>query len=89
MSREKNLYRRSGVWWLRATVNGVEQRESLRTRDVRTARALRDKRLAEIKAARWFGVKRITWRDAVTAWADHEAGQIAQSTATRYAVSLL
>ena len=89
MSREKNLYRRSGVWWLRATVNGVEQRESLRTGDVRIARARRDKRLDEIKAARWDGVKRITWKDAVTAWAEHVAGQIAPSTALPYGVSLL
>jgi integrase/recombinase XerD len=89
MPREKNLYRRSGVWWLRATVNGTEHRESLHTRDVRPARALRDKRLEEIAAARWHGLKRITWKDAVAEWGAHEAGQIAPSTAKRYAVSLL
>ena len=89
MSRESNLYQRAKVWWLRTTINGVEHRESLHTRDVKIARRHRDKRIEEIAAARWHGEKRITWRDAVAAWADHEAGQIAPSTAKRYAVSLL
>lgn len=86
--REPNLYTRGGVYWLRATIRGVERRESLRTRDVATARRLRDKRLEEIAAARWRGERIRSWREAVTAWAEHEAGQIAASTAKRYAISL-
>lgn len=89
MPDERNLYRRGGVWWLRASVRGVEVRESLRTRDVKTARKLRDARIEEVAAARWHGQKRIGWKDAVAAWAEHAAGQIAPSTAKRYAVSLL
>lgn len=88
MRDEPNLYTRDGIYWLRATANGAEHRESLRTRDVKVARRLRDRRLEEIKAARWRGEKRRTWKDAVTEWAEHEAGQIAPSTAKRYGVSL-
>jgi integrase/recombinase XerD len=86
--REPNLYTRGGVYWLRATIRGVEHRESLRTRDLATARRIRDRRLEEIAAARWRGERRRTWLEAVTEWAEHESGQIAASTAKRYAVSL-
>jgi len=86
---EENLYQRGGIWWLRAVVGGRKYRESLRTGDVRTARKLRDQRIEEIKAAVYRGERRITWREAVTAWIEHAAGQIAPSTATRYGVSLL
>jgi integrase/recombinase XerD len=86
--REPNLYQRAGVWWLRATIRGVECRESLRTRDIKTARRLRDARLEEISAARWRGERARSWRDAVTEWAEHAADQLAPSTARRYAVSL-
>ncbi len=89
MPDERNLYRRGGVWWLRAAVRGVEIRQSLRTRDVKTARKLRDARLEAVSAARWHGQAQIGWKDAVAAWADHAAGQIAPATAKRYAVSLL
>ena len=74
---------------MRATIAGVEHRESLRTRDVKDARRIRDKRIKEIAAARWHGEKRTTWKDAVAAWAEHETSQIAPATAKRYAVSLL
>ena len=45
---DPNLYLRGGVYWLRATIKGVEHRESLRTRDVKVARRLRNKRIEEI-----------------------------------------
>jgi integrase/recombinase XerD len=89
MPNESNLYLRGSIWWMRATVNGVEQRESLRTGNVTVARALRDKRLQELKNARYFGIVRRSWREAVAAWAERAAGQIAPTTARRYAVSLL
>lgn len=47
--REPNLYKREGVYWLRAKINGVLHRESLRTSDVKTARRARDARIEEIK----------------------------------------
>jgi len=85
---EKNLYRREGVWWLRATVRGQEVRESLRTRDVKTARKLRDLKLEEIRGARWRGEERVSWKAAVAAWGESALGQIGPNTAKRYAVSL-
>lgn len=88
MQVEPNLYRRGGVWWLRATIAGKEYRESLQTHDVAAARRLRDKRIEEIKAARQHGEQRKTWLEAVLAWGEHEADQISPSTARRYAVSL-
>lgn len=88
MQDEPNLYRRGGVWWLRATIAGKEYRESLQTHDVAAARRLRDKRIEEIKAARQHGEQRKTWLEAVLAWGEHEADQISPSTARRYAVSL-
>lgn len=87
--RERNLYRRGGIWWLRATVAGIERRESLRVRDVKIARKLRDAKLDEFAQAAHHGQAKIGWKEAVTAWAEHIAGQIAPTTARRYAVSLL
>jgi integrase/recombinase XerD len=87
MSNE-HLYKRGEIWWLRATANGVEFRESLRTSDAKTARRLRDKRFAEITAAAYHGEVKHTWEEAVVSWSQHALGQIARSTAKRYAVSL-
>lgn len=86
---EDNLFRRGEIWWLRATVNGKEFRESLRTGDVKAARRIRDQRLKGIKADVWHGEVQVSWGDAVLAWANHAAGQIAPKTAKRYGVSLL
>jgi integrase/recombinase XerD len=85
--RDENLYQRAGVYWLRATVRGREHRESLRTRDVKSARRLRDKRVEELNAALWHGERQRSWQEAVTAWLEHATGQIAPSTLKRYAVS--
>jgi integrase/recombinase XerD len=65
--RDENLYQRAGVFWLRATVRGREHRESLRTRDVKSARRLRDKRVEELNAAHWRGERQRSWPEAVTA----------------------
>jgi integrase/recombinase XerD len=84
---EKNMFKRGGIWWLRTTAAGVEYRESLRARETKAARAARDKRLAEINAAAHHGQVKRSWREAVIAWVEHEAGNIAQTTARRYDVS--
>jgi integrase/recombinase XerD len=86
--REPNLYRRAGIYWLRATINGVERRESLRTGDLKTARRLKDARIEEIKASRWRGERRRSWLECVAEWASHAHDQIGPKTAKRYAVSL-
>jgi integrase/recombinase XerD len=85
---EPNLYKRNGIWWLRATIDGREIRESLRVRDVKAARRIRDTRLEKFNQAR-SGLPQTGWKEAVTLWADHITGQILPSTAKRYAVSLL
>jgi len=86
---EANLYKRDGIWWLRATVKGTEYRESLRTGDVKVARKIRDHRIREIKEQAWHGKNAgIPWKAAVAAWMQHVDGQLAASTARRYAVSL-
>jgi integrase/recombinase XerD len=86
--REPNLYARAGVYWLRITLNGVEHRESLRTRNIKIARRQRDKRIEQINATHGRGENNRPWLQAVTEWAQHEAGQLSPSTAKRYAVSL-
>lgn len=88
MPDEENLYRRGAVWWLRATIGGVERRESLRTSDVRVARRLRDARLEEISGAVRRGEPTVYWGDAVAAWLAEARGQIADTTLIRYKVSL-
>jgi integrase/recombinase XerD len=85
---EPNLFRRAGIWWVRTTVAGHEIRESLRVRDVKAARKIRDARLEKFAQAR-AGLPQTSWKDAVAMWAEHVAGQIAPATARRYAVSLL
>jgi integrase/recombinase XerD len=86
--REQNLYKRAGIYWLRTTINGVEHRESLRTRDIKAARKLRDKRIEQIKATHGRGEHNRPWLQAVTMWAEHAAENLSQKTAQRYAVSL-
>jgi Phage integrase, N-terminal SAM-like domain len=84
----RNLCRRAGIWWIRTTVAGHEIRESLRVRNIKAARKLRDARLEKFAQAR-AGLPQTSWKDAVAMWAEHVAGQIAPATAKRYAVSLL
>lgn len=85
---EKNLFSREGVWWLRARINGVEVRESLRTGDLRTARKRRDARVEALKSASFHGVRRVPWLDAVTEWTAYSKDQLGPKTRLRYAVSL-
>lgn len=87
--REKYLWlRENGVYWLRATVKGRKYRESLRTTDVKQARKLRDKRLEEIRSARYHNEVRITWKDAVVRWSAHAKRQISERTMQRYLCSI-
>lgn len=84
---EENLYKRGETWWFRATVNGSEIRESLRTGNVKIARDLRGKKLKEIEQVR-AGISVTKWPEAVVLWSDHILDQVAAKTAKRYAVSL-
>jgi integrase/recombinase XerD len=84
---EKNHYTRNGIWWFRATIDGVEIRESLRVGDVKTARRLRDARLTKHQEAR-EGIDSKSWAPAAAMWVEHVTGQIAPATTKRYYVSL-
>jgi integrase/recombinase XerD len=85
---ENNLYRRGGIWWLRATIRGEEYRESLRTRDVKAARKIRDTRIEELSQQAGSGHK-VMWLEAVAAWVEATPGHYAPKTAVRYATSLM
>ena len=86
--REQNMYKRAETWWLRATIRGVEYRESLRTGDLKTARQVRNARIEQIKACSWRGERKWSWLEAVTEWAAHAKDQLSANSAKRYAVSL-
>jgi integrase/recombinase XerD len=86
---ENNIYKRGEIWWLQVVVKGELYRESLRTRDVKTARRLRDTRIETLKAEAHRGEIVITWKAAVVEWAGHALDQIAASTAKRYQTSLV
>src|SRR4051794_37970174 len=86
----ENLYKRGSVWWGRIWIAGQEIRWTLRTRDADVARRRVEQRRREmLKQAATAGVAdRMSWPDAVAAWAPHIAGNISAQTAKRYAVSL-
>lgn len=75
------LYQRNGVFYARVTVNGHEQRESLRTRD----RAEAERRLAKWLEGRspYHGTIRHTFAEAAELWL--EAGEWKAKTLLGYA----
>lgn len=85
---ENNLYKRGGIWWLRATIRGEEYRESLRTRDIKAARKARDARIEEINQQTGV-VRKVMWQEAVAAWSEATTGHYLPNTDRRYGTSLL
>src|SRR5690625_2402122 len=49
MEKDRNLFKRGNVYWLRISVGGREFRESLRTTSRKTAQRLRDKRIQQLE----------------------------------------
>lgn len=86
-SLPKGCYWRGDVIWFRATVQGRQHRESLRTGDVAAAQRQAERIRARLIAEAHGGEHRRSYEEAFAAWAEHMAGQIAASTAKRYAVS--
>jgi len=84
----KHTYWRSGVLWARFAIGGREYRESLRTSDVKTARARVAKMRERAIGAASFGEDRKTWEQAVIEWTGHITTHVAATTAQRYGVSL-
>jgi integrase/recombinase XerD len=74
------LYQRSGIWYARVTVAGVEQRQSLKTGDREEA----TRRLEAWLAARspYKGTIRHTWDEAAALWV--EAGEWKDKTLRGY-----
>jgi len=88
-----NLYRRGDTWYARYSIAGQLQRVSLRTGDLRKARARFKalKKQAENHVQRTFGItEAASWNDAATAYAIGvlDSGGLKPSTAKRYRVSL-
>lgn len=84
-----NLYKRGDVWWARITVAGKEHRRSLRTGNRRIAESHFEAWKAELSSAAFFGIRRLTWKEAVIRFSTEVIpNSIKASTATRYLVSL-
>lgn len=84
------IYQRTpgGVWWCRFTVAGHETRQSLRTRDKRTAlreaARLKDEAVGRVHR----GETKKYWKEAVVEWARDLVGKVEPSTARRYGTSI-
>ena len=87
-NQDKNLVRRNGIYHLRASIKGELVTKSLRTSDVKVARAERDKLIKEAEDWAWRGSRKVTWLDAVAEWVEHEGKHLSANTAKRYSVSL-
>jgi len=65
----KNIYERSGIYWARFKVAGVEYRESLRTRSISVAQKRLKARREEIENQAHYGIAGpMGWEAAVVAW---------------------
>ena len=84
-----NLYKRGSTWWARFSVNGVENRRSLRTpvraKAERSLKELRDQIADEV----YRGVTPdLNWKAAVTAWNQQATSDLSPKTVERYLVSI-
>ena len=82
------IYKRGPTYWTRFVVAGVEYRRSLRTNEAAIAQRRADEIRAQAVAKAHFGDHRTTWREAVVAWAEHQAHEVGASTMQRYNVSI-
>lgn len=93
---DHNLYQRGGRWYIRYELDGVQQRKSLGTSDVRKARKERDRLLREVAARREGRVPDVvhTWQDAVDGCltqleSQAQAREISKASVQRYETSLV
>lgn len=90
----KNIYERNGILWARFKVNGVEYRESLRTRSEKVAEKRLKARREQIQNEAHYGIAGPTnWINAFLSWseameAEVRAKAISPKTVLRYTVSL-
>jgi integrase/recombinase XerD len=86
----RHCFWNGAVLWGRQTIGGQKRRWSLRTDDVKVAaQAVEADRKRNLERAH-HGAGRVTWEEAVIGWADTylKDRAVADTTATRYAVSL-
>jgi hypothetical protein len=93
---DHNLYHRGGRWYIRYELDGVEQRKSLGTSDVRKARKERDRILKEVAARREGRAPDVvhTWQDAVDGCLAQlerqaQAREISKASVQRYETSIV
>jgi integrase/recombinase XerD len=87
MSSDRNLYKRQGVYYARVKIDGSDRRRSLRTGSKAVALQKLRKILNEVEHIRHHGEERVTWKNAVTAWAKEMTG-VKPTVLDRYKVSL-
>lgn len=87
----KNCFWNGDVLWGRQTIQGQKRRWTLRTDDpaIAAQRVAEDRKRALTAAT--YGDARVTWGEAVKGWGDNHIPDrgIGESTAARYAVSLV
>lgn len=85
----KNLYTRSGIYWARFKVKGVEYRESLRTRSEKLAEKRLKARREEVENEAVYGISGpVSWKAAVVSWNIHIAPNLGEKTLKRYKASM-
>jgi integrase/recombinase XerD len=85
----KNLYLREGIYWARFKVDGVEYRQSLRTRSERVAEKRMNALRESIEDQAVYGISGpVTWPAAVVSWNENIGDAINARTFHRYATSL-
>jgi len=93
--RDRNLYKRGNVIWLKVRVNGKPIRQSLCTGDWAEARRRRDEALRQASRLRLFETERLTWQQAVVGYIEYAqshddqtgTAHVKASTLKRYKVS--
>ena len=84
----KHTYWRNGTLWSRFSVGGREYRESLRTSEVKVARARVEAMHKRAVAATVYGEDRKTYEQVYIEWQEHIRKEVSPTTSLRYDVSL-
>lgn len=84
----KHTYWRSGTLWARFSVGGREYRESLRTSEIKVARARVEAMHKRAVAATVYGEDRKTYEQVYIEWQEHIRKEVSRTTSIRYDVSL-
>lgn len=84
------VYQRSGWWYARKTVKGVEYRQALGTRSKREAETAYNRWVADLEEeAKPSRKLRASFRKGVNLFTEHHLGTLSRNSQTRYLQSLL